>query len=111
MREPGVHNLHLSSGEDIIGEVTYGLETGDWYIVRRPVMPNFEMQYDPEGKPTGYRITLVPLRPYLTGSEDVKIRFETVIYMLPVDARLEDIYRQTTSSLVLPQANPIPTLR
>lgn len=94
----GVQNVHLISGEDIIGRVWLNESKGE-YTIERPVMPT--MAQDPQ---TGsYRVGLLPLRPYLPKIKDVVIPRDRVLYTVAVSEQMQGIYTQTVSEIIVPR--------
>ena len=92
--------VHLASGEDVVGVVTYD-EARSGYVVRNPVTPQVEV--DP--KKGTMRLGLLPIRPYY-GSEKTKEIFVAaaqVVYVTDLSEQMEDAYRQYHSKLVLPK--------
>ena len=92
--------VHLVSGEDVVGVVTYD-EARSGYVVRNPVTPQVEV--DP--KKGAMRLGLLPVRPYY-GSDKTKEIFVSaaqVMYVTDLSEQMEDAYRQYHSKLVLPK--------
>lgn len=97
----GIQNVHVISGEDIIGHtfLTTDPQTGiQTYKIEKPVMPNIGLD-----QTTGnYRVGLLPLRPYLDKAfASIDVLSGHVIYCTPVTERLKDMYRQFTSDIVV----------
>ena len=92
--------VHLVSGEDVVGVVTYD-EARSGYVVRDPVTP--QAQVDP--KKGTMRLGLLPIRPYY-GSEKTKEIFVSaaqVVYVTDLSEQMEEAYRQYHSKIVLPK--------
>lgn len=97
----GLQNVHLMSGEDIIGHVFLetdmqsGLQT---YRVEKPVSPHYTQ--DPQ---TGaMRVGLGPLRPYLPkNSSSVDLLTGHVVWIAPVEGRMKDAYTQFVSEIIV----------
>ena len=92
--------VHLASGEDVVGIVTYD-EARSGYVVRNPVTPQVEV--DP--KKGSMRLGLMPVRPYY-GSEKTKeifISTAQVVYVTDLSDQMKDAYRQYHSKIVLPK--------
>ena len=92
--------VHLASGEDVVGVVTYD-EARSGYVVRDPVTPQVEV--DP--KKGSMRLGLMPIRPYY-GSEKTKEIFVStaqVVYVTDLSDQMKDAYRQYHSKIVLPK--------
>ncbi len=108
--EHGIVNLHLVSGEDIIGKVAevYNPETGiAAYEVINPVIPNIAMGQNPNGTPS-FRVGLLPLRPYLGGVKFIEIPKAYVMYPVKVNRQMEDLYTQFVSDIVIAQPGDVP---
>jgi hypothetical protein len=106
----GVHNLHLVSGEDILGKVTetYDPQTGiAAYEVTDPVIPNISMGQKPGGEPS-FRVGLLPLRPYLGGTKLVSIPKAYVMFTIEVPEQMEKLYTSFTSDIVIAQPGDMP---
>ena len=92
--------VHLASGEDVVGVVTYD-EARAGYVVRNPVTPQVEV--DP--KKGTMRMGLLPIRPYY-GSEKTKEIFVAtaqVMYVTDLSEQMKDAYQQYHSKIVLPK--------
>ena len=92
--------VHLASGEDVVGVVTYD-EARSGYVVRDPVTPQVEV--DP--KKGSMRLGLMPIRPYY-GSEKTKEIFVAtaqVMYVTDLSEQMKDAYQQYHSKIVLPK--------
>jgi hypothetical protein len=101
-----IANVHLTSGEDIIGTVTevHGKRSDatSAYVITKPVLPN--VRFDPaQGK---FHVGLLPLRPYLGQTETVTIPADRVIYVIPVNESMEDLYRNFTSNITVVSSMP-----
>lgn len=92
--ELGLHNVHLVTGEDIIGRV-YKFEGG--VRVERPVTP--QIGVDPQSQQ--FRIGLMPLRPYAARIEQVTLRDEHIVFIVPVADQMEQLYTQFTSNITV----------
>ena len=92
--------VHLASGEDVVGVVTYD-EARSGYVVRDPVTPQVEV--DP--KKGTMRLGLLPIRPYYGSEKTIEIFVATaqVMYVADLSDLMEDAYRQYHSKLVLPK--------
>jgi hypothetical protein len=85
----GIVCVHLVSGEDIIGDVHV------WkgqYVIAKPVLPN--VRFDPERNK--FHVGLLPLRPYIGATKSVTIKADRVIYVVPVNESLCDLYKSFT---------------
>lgn len=99
-----VYLLHLITGQDIIGEVTFD-EASMSYHVALPVTPHVSV--GPDG---GVRVGLMPLHPYAATAEKLVIGSYHVIYQQPVGEQMEQAYRQFHSPLVLPPQQSLSSL-
>lgn len=97
----GIANVHLISGEDIIGEVVV---LNDNIQVKNPVMPN--AQFDPSNGQM--RFGLMPFRPWIA-DEPLVMRGDKVVWMAPLRKDTEDAYRQIFSRVQLATANQVPS--
>lgn len=91
----GIVNVHLISGEDIIGH-TFFNTVDKLYTIERPLIPNIAMDQQ-SGR---FQVGLLPLRPYLDGTDKVVIPDSHVIYHIPVGDQMGSLYRRQTSNLV-----------
>lgn len=98
-----VANVHLISGEDIIGVVT---ETDEGYRIEKPVIPNVAI--DPQG--TNFRVGLMPLRPYLD-LKDITIPRVHVIFAVKVAKNMAEVYRRFTSDIVVASPSDVPAIQ
>ena len=92
--------VHLASGEDVVGVVTYD-EARSGYAIRNPLTPQVEV--DP--KKGAMRLGLLPIRPYY-GSEKTKEIFVAtaqVMYVTDLSEQMKDAYQQYHSKIVLPK--------
>jgi hypothetical protein len=108
--ELGILNLHLVSGEDIIGKTTetYDPQTGiAAYEVANPVIPNIAMGQKPDGNPS-FRVGLLPLRPYLGGVKFISLPKAYVMFPIEVNKQMADLYTQFTSDIVIAQPGDMP---
>jgi hypothetical protein len=96
----GLLNVHLLSGEDIIGHVWLEIDAATGlqsYRVERPVSPSLSM--DPQG---GVRVGLMPLRPYLPKVvPQVDLLLGHVMWVTPIDGRMKDAYDRFVSDLII----------
>lgn len=104
--EIGVKILHVSSGQDIIGNVAYD-EVNKEYTVDLPLLP--QIRQDPTtGK---FQVGLSAVRPY---SEDLKklvVRDAHVVYVIDPAEAMVKIYRNSTSPIIVPSLDlPISSL-
>jgi hypothetical protein len=81
--EQGLQNVHLVSGEDVIGKVHFSPQDL-MYTIERPVMPNIQM--DPS-----------------TGALRVGL-------LVPVSDRMAEIYQRYTSEIELVQPETLKTI-
>ena len=101
--EKGVRNIHLLSGEDIIGRVFY-FPNEKVYRIETPVMPTMGQDQN-----TGnYRVGLLPLRPYLDKVETVDIPEANVLYEVPVGSQMGKLYAQFTSNIIVAGPGSMP---
>lgn len=95
----GVINLHMGSGEDIIGDVTeiYGDESKTVvvaYSVANPVIPNLGHTQGEDGN-VKMRIGILPLRPFVdTTSAPVEINRFHVAWTAPANEQMTALYNQ-----------------
>lgn len=94
--ELGIRNVHLISGEDIIGKV-HRLITERVLRIENPVMPSVGL--DPATN--NYKVGLLPLRPYLDKIPHVDIPEENVLYHTEVGQRMVQLYTQFNSNIVV----------
>jgi hypothetical protein len=93
-----VLNVHLISGEDVIGDCTF---TDDGFIVvTAPVLPNISMQMSEDGRQQ-FGVGLLHLRPYLSEVKTITIPSDKVLWTAPVGLKFEMMYRQFTSGITL----------
>lgn len=101
-----VRLLHLATGEDIIGRVSFDSSTSV-YTVEKPVSPHMTM--DPT---TGsVRVGLMPIRPY--ASEDVAtlpVSALHVVYVAPLADQMLNAYTQFTSDIQIADASTLSSL-
>lgn len=97
--ELGVQNVHLMSGEDIIGRVFLD-QTKQSLRIESPVMPTIG-QDQPGGN---YRVGLLPLRPYLGKVKSVDVPLASVAYHVEVGDQMAKLYAQFVSDIVLPSS-------
>jgi hypothetical protein len=90
----GILNVHLISGEDIIGHVFFN-PAEQRYRIEKPVFPNVAM--DPNNGQ--FRVGLLPLRPYLEKLSHVDIQASMMIYAVPCGKQMETLYTQATSEI------------
>ena len=101
----GVQNVHLISGEDIIGRV-YRDAVNKEYRIENPVLPNIA----PDPQTGNFRVGLLPLRPYLEKMKSVSVPENMVIYLVPVGERMEKLFNQYTSDIVVASANVLKSM-
>ena len=99
----GVRNVHLLSGEDLIGHVFY-FKADKNFRIETPVMPT--MSQDQQGN---YRVGLLPLRPYLDKIPHVDVPENNVLYEVPVGEKMGKLYAQFTSNIIVAGPGSIPT--
>lgn len=99
-RIQGVQNVHLNSGEDIIGTVIVNDEANT-YEVENPHIP----QIAPT--PNGITIQLIPFRPWLSNNKSLTFNSWAVAMVALVDHRLSEIYTQQTSGIVIPTTGQV----
>lgn len=98
--ELGVCNVHLMSGEDIIGhvyletDIQTGLQT---YRIDKPVSPNVMMGQE------GVRMALGPLRPWFPKvTPRIDLLTGHVMWLAPVvEERLRTAYQQFVSDIIV----------
>ena len=95
-----VLNVHLISGEDIIGDTT---DHSDYLTIKKPTTHN--IGFDPGN--SKFRVGLLPLRPYLGDTPEIDIPWRQIIFVTPVNDQMEKMYRQFTSDITL--ATQMPT--
>lgn len=98
----GVRNVHLLSGEDIIGHVSY-FPNEKVFRIETPVMPT--MSQDPQGN---YRVGLLPLRPYLDKVSYVDVPEVSILYDVPVGDKMGKLYAQFTSNVIIAGPGSMP---
>jgi hypothetical protein len=111
-RDLGVLNLHLVSGEDVIGHVfdkTDPQTGGEYYVVKKPVIPNVGMGQGQDGQPA-YRVGLLPLRPYLGNLPEVEIAKAYVMYPVRVNPQMEKMYLEFTTGIVIASVGEVPKI-
>lgn len=97
--------LHLATGEDIIGKVTFNAEDST-YLVHDPVSPH--MQMDPS---TGsVRVGLMPLRPFAEETTQIALSALHVVYVTPVAEQMRTAYTQYHSNIVIPESSSLSSL-
>jgi hypothetical protein len=105
----GVCNLHLVSGEDIVGQTfeKRDVETGMLsYVVLHPVTPNIQMGSTSDGRPA-MRLGLLPLRPYIQDNpKEMEVPAVYVMYVVPAGEKLERTYIELTSDITIATAVP-----
>ena len=95
-----VQIVHLTSGEDVVGVVTYD-EARSGYRISNPVSPQIEV----DSQKGNMRMGLLPIRPYY-GSEKTKEVFVSslhALYVTDLSEQMEEAYRQYHSKIVLPK--------
>lgn len=111
-RDLGVLNLHLVSGEDVIGHVydrVDPLTRGESYVVKKPVIPNIAMDRGADGQPS-FRVGLLPLRPYLGNLPEVEIAKAYVMYPVRINSAMEKMYLEFTTGIVIASAGEVPKI-
>lgn len=103
--ELGVQNVHLNSGEDVIGRTWFNPQERT-YTVENPVVPNIGQ--DPQNG--NWRVGLLPLRPYLGKVKTVNIPETSVAYVVVVGDKMEQLYQQFISDIVLAGPNTLDAL-
>ena len=101
----GVENVHLLSGEDIIGHV-FHFPKDKLFRIENPVMPNIAM--DPQTN--NYRVGLLPLRPYLEKIKQVDVPDDNVMYHVPVGNKMGQLYLQFVSNIVVAPAGSLASI-
>ena len=103
----GPQIVHLASGEDVVGLVTYD-EARSGYLIRGPVTPHVEV--DPQ-KGT-MRLGLLPIRPYYGSDKTAEIFISSLhaLYVSNLSTQMEDAYRQYHSKIVLPAGTSLSSL-
>jgi hypothetical protein len=97
--------VHLTTGEDLIGAVTF--ETGDsTYHIEEPVSPH--MQVDPSSG--SVRIGLMPVRPFAEETKKIVISSLHVVYVAPISEQMQNAYRQYHSNIVVPDTGSLSSL-
>lgn len=102
-RDLGILNLHLVSGEDIIGRVFDKIDPatgGEFYVIDKPVMPNVAMGRGEDGQPS-FRVGLLPLRPYLGNLPQLELAKAYVMYPVRVNPQMEKLYLEFTTGISL----------
>lgn len=99
----GIRNVHLSSGEDIIGEVEFD---GKVLTVKNPVIP--QVMRNPTN-PTQATIGLTEFRPWLSELKKIDLDREKVMFAAKVDDAMEKAYRQQFSVIDIVPASAMPT--
>lgn len=114
----GILNIHLSSGEDIIGTVFFKsaaateqnenplVEGESVFAVQKPMIPTIDQ--NPQNG--ALRIGLLPLRPYLGNVEEVEIPLSRVIYTLKVTPEMATLYARFTSTVQVVPASVLSNL-
>jgi hypothetical protein len=105
----GILNLHLVSGEDIIGRVydkTDPLTGGEYYVVDKPVIPTLG-----QGEDGKLRVGMMPLRPYLGGLKQVELAKAYVMYPVKVNPQMEVMYTEFTSGILIATPGQVPTVK
>ena len=91
----GVMNVHLMSGEDIIGRAFHDVAGKNWRV-EMPTMPT--MSQDPQSG--HYQVGLLPLRPYLKDKvPHVDIPDTSVAYAVEVGQQMSDLWTKATSNI------------
>ncbi len=100
----GILNLHLVSGEDIIGHVfdkTDLATGGEFYVVKKPVIPNIGMDRDKDTGQPKFHVGLLPLRPYLGNLPEVELPKAYVMFPTRVNPQMEKMYLEFTTGIVI----------
>lgn len=108
----GILDLHLVSGEDVIGQVTKKIDPttgGESYVVAKPVIPNIAMSQDPNTGQPKFRVGLLPLRPYLGNLPEVEFATAYVMYIVRVNPQMEAMYTEFTTGIAIVPANALPS--
>lgn len=104
----GICNVHLVSGEDVVGRVFFESSEssdgvldvlnrrGDRLIIERPVRPNISVT--PQQT---FRVGLLPLLPYMNDLEKVTIPMSMVIFHEKVNEQMAALYQQFTSNITI----------
>lgn len=99
--------LHLSTGQDIIGEVR---RTPAGYEVQQPAMPQIQIDQAAQAM----RIGIVPLHPWDSPEDRSSIHLDVshVVYTRPLPDQMANAYLQYRSGLVMgvPSAPSSPSL-
>lgn len=95
LKSLGVENVHLISGETIVGRVLEG-NAGTWLTIERPMMPTIAPTEN--GK---MMLSLLPLIPYMGMIDKVDVLATNVMYRVPVNDRLLSLYTESTSNIKL----------
>lgn len=95
--ELGIQNVHLLSGEDVIGRAFLD-ETKKVIRVENPVMPTMGQ----DAQSGNYRVGLLPLRPYLGKVKSVDLPLSSVAYHVEVGEQMRNLYSQFVSDIILP---------
>lgn len=99
--------LHLSTGQDVLGEVT---RTPTGYEVHQPAMPQIQIDQAAQAM----RVGLAPLHPWDKPEERGSIHLDAshVIYTRPLPDQMTQAYLQYRSGLIMgvPSAPASPSL-
>jgi hypothetical protein len=98
-----VVNVHLVTGEDIVG--AFDDLDADNYTIHKPVVPNISM--DPDAR--RFSVGMLPLRPYLGMLDSLTIERNKIVYVVPVNEQMVQLYRQFTSSIVIASPSDVPS--
>lgn len=99
--DAGIQNVHLTSGEDIVGHVYVGRST---LLITQPMMP--QIRSDEKGE--RFQIGLIPYRMYLKSPDNgIIIGKMHVVFHTAVTEDLARLYAQFTSNIVLAPANAL----
>lgn len=99
----GILDVHLVSGEDVIGDASYSLD-GEELVIGKPVIPH--VGFDPTS--SRFNVAILPLRPYLGDVAELRISRDKVLFTLPVGPEMEAKYREFTSKIQLVPASALP---
>lgn len=94
----GVQNLHLASGEDVIGTVNYDDEN-DVFYVEKPCIPRIVPSEN------GMSVQLMPFRPWLENNRELPFNGAQVTFCVPVDPKLGQIYTRQFSVIDIVPGN------
>jgi hypothetical protein len=96
--DAGIQNVHLTSGEDIIGHVYVGRST---LLITQPMMPQFRA--DETGQK--FQFGLIPYRFHLAQDKGLIVGKMHVVFHTAVNEDVVRLYTQYTSNIVIAPAN------